>query len=267
MPHLRTIASVLVACNACLVMAQDQPNFSGVWQLNNDKSTFDGKPPARMRMQIDHQGTNLVMTSRIVGTPPQQDQQTYRYAIGGNESRNEMHGAPMKSRVRWDSGILAIDSVTVLMKKELHLDGRYALSEDRNVLTLRERRQYGDEAERQVVYVFERQPASSWEPDVAPKPAEEVYKNIKVLKGLPAPRLQAVMMGFTKSLGVQCGHCHVQTQGQFEWEKDDLPAKEMARTMLKMARNINQENFGGNAPVSCWTCHRGQTKPQSSPPE
>src|SRR5215510_6494816 len=90
----------------------------------------------------------------------------------------------------------------------------------------------------------------------APKPAEEVYKNIQIMKGVPAPRLQAVMTNLTKWIGVDCAHCHV--SGEFE--KDDKPAKEAARKMFRMVRALGQDYFGANNPVTCWTCHRGHPK-------
>src|SRR5918993_1648589 len=60
------------------------------------------------------------------------------------------------------------------------------------------------------------------------KPAEEVFKNIRLLKGVPAGRLLRVMeMGYARSLGVNCTHCHVAG----EWEKEDKPTKQIAREM------------------------------------
>ena len=55
-----------------------------------------------------------------------------------------------------------------------------------------------------------------------PKPAEEVYKNIQVMKGVPAPRLMGAMQFFTKSLGVECSYCHVPN----EFDKDDKAPKD-----------------------------------------
>lgn len=97
----------------------------------------------------------------------------------------------------------------------------------------------------------------------APKPAEEVYKNIQVLKGLPAPQLIVVMKSFAHSLGGKCSFCHV--QGDFA--SDDKPQKQTARKMILMARGINKDNFGGEHRVTCWTCHRGAAEPASKPPE
>jgi hypothetical protein len=97
------------------------------------------------------------------------------------------------------------------------------------------------------------------------KPAGEVFKNIQMLKAVPAGRLLRVMeLGYAKSLGVNCTHCHVAG----EWEKEDKPTKQIARDMAAMAANINKEllpkikNLKSAEPViNCTTCHRGQTKP------
>jgi Photosynthetic reaction centre cytochrome C subunit len=52
--------------------------------------------------------------------------------------------------------------------------------------------------------------------------AEQVYKNIQVLKGIPADQLMPSMQFMTSSLGVRCDHCHV--EGAFE--KDDKKPKQ-----------------------------------------
>ena len=103
-------------------------------------------------------------------------------------------------------------------------------------------------------------PLISQEPTPAPKPAEEAYKNIQVFKGMPAPQLMDAMKSFTNSLGVKCDFCHV--MGAFE--KDDKEEKQTARKMILMARGINKDNFGGERRVTCWTCHRGATEPESA---
>jgi photosynthetic reaction center cytochrome c subunit len=94
-----------------------------------------------------------------------------------------------------------------------------------------------------------------------PKPAEEAFKNIQVFKGVPAPDMLKAMRAFTHSLGVKCEFCHV--EGAFE--KDDKPEKQTARKMILMARGINKDNFNGERRVTCWTCHRGATEPESKP--
>ena len=103
------------------------------------------------------------------------------------------------------------------------------------------------------------------------EPAEAVFKNIQFLKGVPAGRLLNVMrLGYSRSLGVNCTHCHVVD----EWEKDDKPTKQTARDMALMVRTINNDllknikNLKSESPViNCTTCHRGQTKPALDLPQ
>ncbi|MEO8434465.1 MAG: c-type cytochrome [Pyrinomonadaceae bacterium] len=103
------------------------------------------------------------------------------------------------------------------------------------------------------------------------KPAGEVFKNIQMLKAMPAGRLLRVMeLGYAKSLGVNCTHCHVAG----EWEKEDKPTKQIARDMFAMVAAINNDhlkkikNLKSPEPViNCTTCHRGQTKPALNLPE
>ncbi|MGA7400632.1 MAG: photosynthetic reaction center cytochrome c subunit family protein, partial [Candidatus Sulfotelmatobacter sp.] len=67
------------------------------------------------------------------------------------------------------------------------------------------------------------------------------FKNIQVLKDIPADQLIPAMQFITASLGVECEFCHV--QGAFE--KDDKKPKQTARKMMEMMITINQENFDG----------------------
>jgi Photosynthetic reaction centre cytochrome C subunit len=104
----------------------------------------------------------------------------------------------------------------------------------------------------------DQRPAAPTQPE--DKPAEQVYKNILVMKGMPASRLMSAMNRLTQSLGVDCSHCHVPDA----LDKDDKPAKQTARKMFEMVRTINA-TLGVNR-VTCYTCHRGQPQPASMPP-
>ena len=94
-------------------------------------------------------------------------------------------------------------------------------------------------------------PASSKE-----KRVEQDKKNIQMLKGLPADRLTPIMFAFKNALGVDCTYCHVKDQ----FEKDDKPAKQIARKMITLTREANAK-LGGAGRVTCFTCHRGQPRP------
>ncbi len=93
------------------------------------------------------------------------------------------------------------------------------------------------------------------------KMAEEAYKNVQSLKGIPADQLVPSMQFITYSLGVECSFCHV--EGAFE--KDDKKPKQIARKMIQMMFAINHENFEGKREVTCYSCHRGSSHPLATP--
>src|SRR5580693_10148796 len=100
----------------------------------------------------------------------------------------------------------------------------------------------------------------------APKLAEEQFKNIKVLKGVPADLVRPSMLFITASLGVECEYCHVRGEKGLEFDKDDKKTKVTARKMMEMMFAINKENFEGHREVTCYSCHRGSADPVGTPP-
>ncbi|MFZ1136905.1 MAG: c-type cytochrome [Candidatus Korobacteraceae bacterium] len=93
------------------------------------------------------------------------------------------------------------------------------------------------------------------------KTAAQQFKNIQVLKDIPADQLVPTMQFISASLGVECDFCHVER----EMDKDDKKTKKTAREMMRMMAAINQNNFSGEREVTCNTCHRGAIHPQAVP--
>lgn len=98
------------------------------------------------------------------------------------------------------------------------------------------------------------------ETSASPKLAEEEYKNIQALKGIPAEQVIPSMQFIAASLGVECEYCHVEQK-----DKDDKKAKVTARKMINMMMAINKENFEGHREVTCYSCHRGSPDPVATP--
>ncbi len=95
----------------------------------------------------------------------------------------------------------------------------------------------------------------------AEKKAGEAFKNVQVLKDIPANQLIPAMQFITSSLGVQCEYCHVENA----FEKDDKKTKQIARKMMQMQFAIDTNNFDGKQMVTCNSCHRGNPKPTAIP--
>src|SRR5260370_42295984 len=93
------------------------------------------------------------------------------------------------------------------------------------------------------------------------QPQPPAPQNLQVLpKDMPRQELIQTMRLFNQALGVQCDHCHVER----EFAKDDKPAKNVARAMIRMVHDIraSADKYlpeGAAANVACWTCHRGNT--------
>jgi hypothetical protein len=102
--------------------------------------------------------------------------------------------------------------------------------------------------------------------DEKPPMAEEVFKNVQILKGIPVDEFMGTMGFFSASLGMNCTDCHVdESAGSWARYADDNALKQTARRMMLMVSAINKTNFGGRQVVTCNTCHRGNTRPNVMP--
>jgi len=98
-------------------------------------------------------------------------------------------------------------------------------------------------------------------PSDAPQTAAQSFKNVQVMKDVPAEEIIPAMQFISASLGVECTYCHVERA----FEKDDKKEKKFARHMIEMTMNINKDNFEAKRWVTCYSCHRGAAKPVSIP--
>jgi hypothetical protein len=99
------------------------------------------------------------------------------------------------------------------------------------------------------------------------------FTNLQVLpKDISPKALQHIMVDeFQDALGVGCNFCHAQEKGSLhlDYASDEKPEKEIARSMMRMAMDINKKYFEVENPligdslmtVSCNTCHHGAAHP------
>ena len=99
-------------------------------------------------------------------------------------------------------------------------------------------------------------------------PAESVFKNLKVMKGITVEQALMRMNAYGRSLGVRCQHCHVLGH----WDEEDKNEKQIARDMMAFTGKINSEllpaikNIKSERPgVNCGTCHGGRARPGFGP--
>ena len=86
-------------------------------------------------------------------------------------------------------------------------------------------------------------------------------RNVQVLGSAPLPE---TMQSFVQALGLldkgTCTYCHVEDRSS-----DEKRPKQVARRMITMMRAINGTFPDGQQHVTCFTCHRGNTKPLMAP--
>jgi photosynthetic reaction center cytochrome c subunit len=88
------------------------------------------------------------------------------------------------------------------------------------------------------------------------KTAGEFYKNVKVLKDIPAADIHPSMEYITIALGVPCAYCH----DARHFDNDDKREKKTARSMMRMMFSLDDVVFHGKREITCYMCHRGAAK-------
>lgn len=109
--------------------------------------------------------------------------------------------------------------------------------------------------------------AAAAQPAPADKPllAEQIFKNVQVLKGLSVDDFMETMGIMTAALQFDCSDCHTNAgTDRVDWAAD-TPRKRTARRMVTMVATINKDNFGGRQMVTCWSCHRNRDRPLTTP--
>ncbi len=91
--------------------------------------------------------------------------------------------------------------------------------------------------------------------------ASEVFENVQVLGNVSAAQFGRIMQAMTEWVSPEqgCNYCH----NPENMADDSIYTKVVARRMLQMTKNINQQwaTHVGQVGVTCWTCHRGNPVP------
>jgi hypothetical protein len=250
--------STAALLSLCTCFAQT-PDLSGVWQADMAKSQVAGPPVAQYLVIIEQHGPKL---SQLTGTSGQRGEQRFSYIFNtdGQPSISSYRGVPARTQSSWKDGKLVAET-KIAGAHPSTMSDTYTLSTDGQTLTIDSAMSMGGRDMKQTI-VLAKQPDSAGEPLRKPEQtAGERFKNVKLMKEVPASQFMDAMRYFTFSLGVDCEHCHV----EHKFDADDKKEKEVARKMMLMTHTANEQTFGGKNEVHCYTCHRGVKEPQSLP--
>lgn len=112
------------------------PDFSGLWRLNLEKSTFRGQAPKELLVKIQHSEPTLVQTMLVVAADGGERLLTFAYDTAGGESTNAVAGGEGQSRARWIGSELVIESELKTASRTLRFRDHWSLAPDGQILRM-----------------------------------------------------------------------------------------------------------------------------------
>ena len=126
------LAAALVVAGAPL-RAQQKPNFSGNWKINQVKSNFGGVPAPETFTRKIVQTDSSITIDEVQSSPLGEQQTSRKMTTDGKESTFDVGGADVKATANWEgSTLIAITKVDVL---GMTYNDRMSLSPDGKTLT------------------------------------------------------------------------------------------------------------------------------------
>ena len=132
--YLAYVLTILIAgCIATL--AQAQPNFTGEWTMNAEKSDFGPFPaPYTYTRTIQHNEPTIKTITIQSGQRGESATET-TYTTDGKECINEVQFGEIKGTAKWDGDTLVISATMDYQGMEIKYEEKMALSGDGKVLT------------------------------------------------------------------------------------------------------------------------------------
>ena len=246
----------------CVCALSAETNFSGVWKANLEKSKLAGGPkPTSYLVIIEQSGPKITQKIGVWDQRGSERRSTLSFDLssGAKPSINSEHGLPMRTKVSWEGEVLVLDSQIVGGRAPVKRHETWSLEGE--TLTISGANTVRNQS-MTTLMILEKQPDAAGEPLRKPEQkAGERFKNVKLLKDLPASAFLDVMGSFNMAMGKNCEFCHVQGK----MDADDKKEKATARKMIEMTRHINEQNFEGKLEVRCYSCHKGQNHPAARP--
>ena len=110
-------------------------NFSGVWELDLERSTLRGDPPVRILIKIDHAEPKLVEEAHVTRKDGSESSMVFHIDTSGRET---VHGIG-RSQARWIGQELLIESWVEINDRKLHFKDYWSLSADGETLAMEHR--------------------------------------------------------------------------------------------------------------------------------
>ena len=126
---------VLILCGFAM-LAQAEPNLSGEWVLNIEKSEFGEMPPPDSYTRIiEHKNPSIKISTTQVGMMGEMKNEI-TCTIGGDPCNSSSEMGESTSTFKWDGDTLVTDSTMEMMGMAMTGNETMTLSADGKTLTL-----------------------------------------------------------------------------------------------------------------------------------
>jgi len=109
--------ATIAALSLCLLAAfanttataqTKQPNLSGTWKMNAEKSKFEQGGPSEITIKFDHKDSSLSETLTLVTSNGDRTIDT-KYTTDGKEAAQEVFGTSGQTSAKWETDTLTIE--------------------------------------------------------------------------------------------------------------------------------------------------------------
>ena len=118
--------------------SEPRPDFSGIWELNLEKSVLRGPAPKRILVRIQHREPDLVQQILITNADGSKQRMTAVFRTG-TASENLLLGTTMRTRARWEGRELLLESTMDTSRRPMHYKDYWSVSSDGRTLTMEHR--------------------------------------------------------------------------------------------------------------------------------
>lgn len=133
MKQLCGLLAITLTLAAASTSAQQKPNFSGNWKMNQVKSDFGPAPaPDTFTRKIVHAEPSITI-DEVQGSPLGEQATSRKMTTDGKEGTFEVSGAQVKATAKWDGDALVV--VSSVPAIGISYNDRMSLSPDGKLLT------------------------------------------------------------------------------------------------------------------------------------
>jgi len=121
-----------------MIPTKPRPDFTGVWEMNFERSILRGPAPKRILVKIEHREPRLIQQIHLTNAGGTEQRMTFTYETDA-ETTNSVGEATARTHARWEGTELVIESRMKTPGREFHFKDHWLLSDDGRTLTMAHR--------------------------------------------------------------------------------------------------------------------------------